>query len=98
MPGGRIPIKNCVVGTKYRPTAYKFMKDEVEKGHQCYVICPMIEEGELDGAENVMDYASNLRHALPGLKIDILQSPSNSLFQYNYFINCLHSISQHKEK
>ena len=72
MPGGRIPIKNCVVGTKYRPTAYKFMKDEVEKGHQCYVICPMIEEGELDGAENVMDYASNLRHALPGLKIDIL--------------------------
>lgn len=72
MPGGRIPIKNCVVGTKYRPTAYKFMRDEVNKGHQCYVICPMIEEGELDGLENVMDYAANLKKALPGIKIDIL--------------------------
>ena len=25
LPGGRIPIKNCVVGTDYRNTAYKFI-------------------------------------------------------------------------
>ncbi len=65
MPSGRIPIKNCVVGTEYRPTAYKFIRDEVAKGRQAYVICPMVEEGELDGVENVQDYSEKLRAALP---------------------------------
>ncbi len=72
MPGGRIPIKNCVVGTQYRPTAYKFLKDQVDSGHQCYVICPMIEEGEIEGAENVIDYTSKLRSVLAGYKIETL--------------------------
>lgn len=50
LPEGRQPIKNCVVGTNYRRTAYKFILDEIKKGHQAYVICPMI-EAEADGAE-----------------------------------------------
>ena len=66
LPGERLPIKNCVVGTKYRPTAYKFIADEVGKGRQAYVICPMVEEGEMEGLENVVDYAQKLRAALPG--------------------------------
>ena len=65
MPKGRIPIKNCVVGTSYRPTAYKFIADQVQKGRQAYVICPMIEEGELDGVENVTSYTQLLRNTLP---------------------------------
>ena len=65
LPGGRKPIKNCVVGPDYRPTAYKFIKDQVEAGRQAYVICPMIEEGELDGVENVTDYTEKLKATLP---------------------------------
>ena len=65
MPPGRLPIKNCVVGPEYRPTAYKFIADQVAKGHQAYVICPMIEQGELDGVENIMDYSEILKSALP---------------------------------
>ncbi len=65
MPKGRIPIKNCVVGTSYRPTAYKFIADQVAGGRQAYVICPMIEEGELDGVENVTDYTRILKDTLP---------------------------------
>ena len=65
LPGGRLPIKNCVVGTSYRPTAYKFIKDQVEAGRQAYVICPMIEEGELDGVCNVIDYTEMLKENLP---------------------------------
>ncbi len=64
-PVGRLPVKNCVVGTSYRPTAYKFIKDRVEEGRQVYVICPMIEEGELDGVENVTTYTKTLQAALP---------------------------------
>ncbi len=65
MPKGRIPIKNCVVGTEYRPTAYKFIADQISAGHQAYVICPMIEEGEMDGVENVSDYTEKLRSTFP---------------------------------
>ncbi len=73
LPGGRLPIKNCVVGTEYRPTAYKFIKDQVEAGRQAYVICPMIEEGEQDGVTNVMDYTEILRENLPSsIRVEML--------------------------
>ena len=65
LPAGRRPIKNCVVGTAYRPKAYSFLKNQVEAGHQVYCICPMVEEGEMEGLENVTDYADKLRSALP---------------------------------
>jgi ATP-dependent DNA helicase RecG len=60
MPSNRKPIKNCVVGPKYRPTAYRFMGEQIEMGHQIYIICPMIEAGENVEAENVIDYAEQL--------------------------------------
>jgi ATP-dependent DNA helicase RecG len=65
LPASRLPIKNCVVGTNYREAAYKHIIKEVEAGHQAYVICPAIEEGELDGLENVSDYTAKLRARLP---------------------------------
>ena len=50
-PEGRIPIKNCVVGADYRKTAYKFIFDEVKKGHQAYIICPAIEDESEEDAQ-----------------------------------------------
>lgn len=65
LPADRLPIKNCVVGTGYREKAYHFMQSEIEKGHQIYVICPMVEEGEMEGLENVVDYSGKLRAVFP---------------------------------
>ncbi|MDO4265754.1 MAG: ATP-dependent DNA helicase RecG [Eubacteriales bacterium] len=80
-PSGRQEIKNCVVGPSYRKTAYKFILDEVKKGRQAYIICPMIEketqkdEASADGVyeslgntaelENVKDYAKKLTSVFP---------------------------------
>ena len=64
LPANRLPIKNCVVDTGYRKTAYSFMKKQVAEGRQCYVICPMVEESETMEAENVIDYASMLQEEL----------------------------------
>lgn len=66
-----MPVKNCVVGTQYRETAYKFIISEVEKGHQAYVICPMIEEGEMDGVENVTNYVAKKCETLLPAQIQI---------------------------
>lgn len=65
LPAKRLPIKNCVVDTSYRPTAYRFIQKQVEEGRQVYVICPMVEESEGLDAENVLDYSKKLREALP---------------------------------
>ena len=65
LPANRLPIKNCVVGTSYRPKAYEFIAKEVASGRQAYVICPMVEEGESEDLENVVDYTEKLRAALP---------------------------------
>lgn len=64
LPANRLPIKNCVVDTNYRKTAYQFMKKQVTDGRQCYVICPMVEESEHLEAENVIDYAAQLKEEL----------------------------------
>lgn len=73
VPARRLPIKNCVVDTKYRPRAYAFITNEVANGHQAYVICPLVEESENLEAENVTDYAKKLREELPAeVKIGLL--------------------------
>ena len=65
LPGGRIPIKNCVVGEEYRPKAYAFMEKQIAEGRQVYCICPMVEEGETTDLENVTDYTEKLRAYFP---------------------------------
>lgn len=64
LPANRLPIKNCVVDTGYRATAYAFMKKQIGEGRQCYVICPMVEESESLEAENVLDYSSMLQEEM----------------------------------
>ncbi|MDO4291691.1 MAG: ATP-dependent DNA helicase RecG [Eubacteriales bacterium] len=67
LPQNRLPIKNCVVNPSFRRKAYAFIEAQAQAGHQTYVICPMVEEGEesSEGLENVTDYAEKLREALP---------------------------------
>lgn len=72
LPANRLPIKNCVVDTSYRSTAYSFIKGEVTAGRQAYVICPMVEASEMIEAENVLDYSKKLQSALPGISVEYL--------------------------
>ena len=64
LPARRLPIKNCVVNTSYRPKAYSFIERQVREGRQAYVICSMVEESEGMEAENVLDYTEKLRENL----------------------------------
>lgn len=65
LPAQRLPIKNCVVDTSYRPKAYSFMEKQIRQGRQVYVICPMVEESEGMDGENVLDYTMKLRNVFP---------------------------------
>ncbi len=72
LPKNRLPVKNCVVDKGYRKRAWNFINGEVKKGHQAYVICPMVEESEMLEVENVLDYTKLLKENLPGLRIEFL--------------------------
>ena len=61
LPADRLPVKNCVVDEDYRITAYKFILEEINKGHQAYIICPMVEKSEEnDELSDVISYTEEL--------------------------------------
>lgn len=64
LPGGRLPIKNCVVDESCRATAYRFMEKEIAAGRQVYVICAMVEDNPELELENVVDYTEKLKGAM----------------------------------
>jgi ATP-dependent DNA helicase RecG len=46
LPPGRTPIKTVVVGEDQRAGVYKGVEREIRKGHQAYIVYPLVEESE----------------------------------------------------
>ncbi len=46
LPPGRKPVKTYYIKSSHRHRLYNFIKDELSKGIQVYVVCPLIEESE----------------------------------------------------
>ena len=46
LPPGRIPVKTYVVTEKEESRALTFIRKHAEAGHQCYIVCPLVEESE----------------------------------------------------
>lgn len=71
IPSGRQKVDTYVVGNDMRKRVYDFMIREIEKNHQAYVVCPAVEENELN-VSNVEDLCIKLKKEYPTLKIQIL--------------------------
>lgn len=52
MPAGRKKVITKL--TENDSIAYEFMKSEINKGRQCYVVCPLIEESDSETMEGVL--------------------------------------------
>lgn len=73
VPAKRLPIKNAVIKKNKQRSAWKFIRDEVEKGHQAYIICPLVEASEKTESENVTEYGRALREYYgKSVAVDIL--------------------------
>ena len=47
LPAGRRPVETHVVdGARARARAYERIREEIAKGRQCFVVCPLVEESE----------------------------------------------------
>lgn len=61
LPPGRQVIRTDVVNSSYNKRIYKFIKDAVARGEQCYIICPMVEESEeLANIKSAQQFAEEL--------------------------------------
>ena len=61
LPPGRQPVSTYAISSDKRHRAFNFIRKHIAAGHQCYIICPMIDEGQNDMA-SVTQYAENLKN------------------------------------
>lgn len=61
LPPGRHEIRTDVVDSRYHKRLYKFIKDAIARGEQCYIVCPAVEENEtnIKSAEELADELAN---------------------------------------
>lgn len=77
MPAGRKPIKTRVVAPHVRPKAYQFIRDEVKKGRQIFVICPLIDSTD-DKKTVLSEYERLHTEIFPELRVGYLHGKMKS--------------------
>ncbi len=73
LPPGREPVDTFLVNESYRPRINAFIRKQVQEGHQCFVVCPAVEEnGELD-IKSATVWAETLQKTVfPDLRIALI--------------------------
>ena len=73
LPPGRQAVDTFLVTESYRPRINAFIRKQVEQGHQCYVVCPAVEENEELNIKSAELWAETLQTAVfPDLKVSLL--------------------------
>ncbi len=62
LPPGRQKIDTLLIDSSIRARALGFIKNNIDEGKQCYIVCPLVEEGENspDGLLSAEEYAQQL--------------------------------------
>jgi len=73
LPPGRKSVRTRIVPEEKRQDMYGFLRSEVQKGRQVYVVCPLVEESEAVDALPAEQVYENLRtRDLPDLRIEMV--------------------------
>ena len=73
LPPGREPVDTFLVDESYRARINAFIRKQVTEGHQCFVVCPAVEENEDLGIKAASVWAETLQKTVfPDLRIALL--------------------------
>ncbi|MBR4290563.1 MAG: ATP-dependent DNA helicase RecG [Oscillospiraceae bacterium] len=73
LPPGREAVDTFLVGESYRARINAFIRKQVAEGHQCFVVCPAVEENEDLGIKAATVWAETLQKTVfPELRIALL--------------------------
>lgn len=72
LPPGRQKISTYLIDSTIRPRALNFIKKHIDNGNQCYIVCPLVEENDMNMA-SVEEYTARLKGtALSDCRVEIL--------------------------
>ncbi|MES2800142.1 MAG: ATP-dependent DNA helicase RecG [Bacteroidota bacterium] len=91
LPPGRKPISTSHYFESSRLKLFGFLKEEIEKGRQVYIVYPLIQESEKLDFNNLMDgfEAISRSFPLPNYKVSIVHGklkPADKEFEMNRFV------------
>ena len=73
LPPGRQRIDTYLVGEGMRGRINAFVRKQVAEGHQCYIVCPAIEESEMESLKSAEVWAETLQSTVfPDLRVALL--------------------------
>ena len=61
LPPGRKPVKTRIVPENKREDMYRFILEEVKRGRQAYIVCPLVEDSEDTDAESATETFRELK-------------------------------------
>ncbi|EPA8149782.1 ATP-dependent DNA helicase RecG [Enterococcus faecalis] len=82
MPAGRIPIETRWIRPPQLDTVLEWMEKELARGHQAYIICPLIEESEALDVKNATEIFEHMQ----------------SFYSPRYQVGLLHGKMKNQEK
>jgi ATP-dependent DNA helicase RecG len=73
LPPGRKPVRTLIKPDSRRDEVYELVRQQVERGRQAYVICPLVEESEKVDLKAATEMADHLaREVFPDLSVALL--------------------------
>lgn len=92
LPPGRKKVKTVHRYDSNRLGVFKFMKDEIAKGRQIYVVYPLIQESEVMDYKDLMDGYESIVREFPNPKYQISivhgkMKPKDKDFEMQRFVN-----------
>ena len=73
LPPGREKVDTFLVNESYRPRINAFIRKQVAEGHQCFVVCPAVEENQELDIKSATVWAQTLRQTVfPDLRIALI--------------------------
>ena len=73
LPPGRQATQSFLVNESYRSRINAFIRKQVQEGHQCFIVCPAVEENEDLGLKAATVWAETLQKTVfPDLRIALL--------------------------
>ncbi len=73
LPSGRIPIETYKIDSDKRQRAFNYIKKHLDEGRQGYIVCPLVEEGEIDGVLSATEYYNLIKDdAFKDYKVGLL--------------------------
>ncbi len=77
LPAGRAGTRTLVMGPERREEAYRLMEEELRRGRQAFVVCPLVDPSPAVEAKAAEKEAGELRKVFPARRVGLLHGQMN---------------------